>query len=132
MAAVRAWIDGRLLPDASAPAVAVSDHGLTVGDGVFEAVKVVGGRPFALGRHLDRLRSSAAGLGLPEPEVDKVTEGVRAVLEGQSWPLARLRITWTGGVAPLGSGRGHAAPTLIVAAAELPEAAPSAQVRTVP
>ena len=45
----------------------MTDHGLTVGDGVFEAVKVLDGRPFALTRHLERLTRSAAGLGLPEP-----------------------------------------------------------------
>ena len=42
---MRAWVDGVLLPDPAAPAVTVSDHGFTVGDGVFEAVKVVQGRP---------------------------------------------------------------------------------------
>ena len=50
---MRAWVNGRLLGDAAQPAVTVSDHGLTVGDGVFEAVKVVGGQPFAIERHLD-------------------------------------------------------------------------------
>ena len=58
---MRAWIDGHLLPDPTAPAVSVTDHGLTVGDGVFEAVKVVGGLPFALDRHLERLGRSASG-----------------------------------------------------------------------
>ena len=38
MQPVRAWVNGRLLEDPEAPAVTVSDHGLTVGDGVFEAV----------------------------------------------------------------------------------------------
>ena len=63
---MRVWMNGEMLPDATAPAVAVTDHGLTVGDGVFEAIKVVDGQPFALTRHLDRLapqrrRAGAAG-----------------------------------------------------------------------
>ena len=63
---MRVWMNGEMLPDATAPAVTVADHGLTVGDGVFEAIKVVDGRPFALTRHLDRLatqrrRAGAAG-----------------------------------------------------------------------
>src|SRR4051794_7429506 len=66
-ARVRAWVNGQLLDDPTGPAVAVSDHGLTVGDGVFEAVKAIKRRPFALGRHLERLSSSAEGLGLPVP-----------------------------------------------------------------
>lgn len=111
---MRAWINGDLLPDATAPAVSVTDHGLTVGDGVFEAVKVVGGRPFALDRHLERLHRSARGLGLPEVDEDAVRRGIAAVLEGEPHSLGRLRITVTGGPAPLGSGRGDAAPTTVV------------------
>ena len=40
---VHAWMDGRLLDDPTGPAIAVADHGFTVGDGVFEALKVVDG-----------------------------------------------------------------------------------------
>src|SRR4051794_30329141 len=130
-AAVRAWVNGRLLADATEPAIAVSDHGLTVGDGVFEAIKVVEGRPFALRLHLDRLVRSAEGLGLPSPNLNAVRAGVAAVLEGTSWPLARIRVTCTAGPAPLGSGRGHGEPTLVVVADELPPAAADVAVATV-
>ena len=41
------WLDGAIL-DAAEAKVSVFDHGLTVGDGVFETIKVIGGRPFAL------------------------------------------------------------------------------------
>ena len=129
---MHAWIDGRLLDAASDPAVSVIDHGLTVGDGVFEAVKVVDGQPFALQRHLDRLGRSAAGLGLDLPPADRIQAGIDAVLAAAHLPLGRLRITVTGGPAPLGSGRGDHPPTLVVAAAELPPAAPSTVAVTVP
>ena len=56
------------------------------------------------------------GLGLPEVDEDAVRRGVAAVLEGTDLPLGRIRITYTGGPAPLGSGRGDAAPTLVVVA----------------
>lgn len=131
-APVRAWVNGRLLADPTEPAIAVSDHGLTVGDGVFEAVKVLGGQPFALQLHLDRLMRSASGLGLAEPDQDDVRRGIREVLDGTSWPMARLRITWTAGPAPLGSGRGDGTPTLVVVADELQPAALDATVATVP
>ena len=49
----------------------MSDHGLTVGDGVFEAIKVLDGQPFALQLHLDRLVRSAQGLGLAAPDLDR-------------------------------------------------------------
>ena len=129
---VRAWVNGELLADPTGPAVAVSDHGLTVGDGVFEAIKAIGGRPFALQRHLERLVASAEGLGLPAPDLEDVRRGVAAVLEGTAEPLSRIRITYTAGPAPLGSGRSDGEPTLIVVAAPLEPAAESSRVATVP
>jgi branched-chain amino acid aminotransferase len=116
---MHAWINGELLTDPTAPAVPVTDHGLTVGDAVFEAVKVVDGQPFALQRHLDRLERSSAGLGLEGLDVDLVRRGIGAVLEEEHLPLGRLRITVTGGNAPLGSGRGDSPLTTIVVAAPM-------------
>lgn len=129
---MRAWINGDLLPDPTAPAVAVTDHGLTVGDGVFEAIKVVDGRPFALDRHLERLHRSARGLGLPAVDEGAVRRGVAAVLDGEPLPLGRLRITVTGGPAPLGSGRGDAAPTVIVVLDSMSAWPDTTSVATVP
>lgn len=129
---MRAWIDGQLLADPAAPAIPVTDHGLTVGDAVFEAVKIVDGRPFALTRHLDRLERSASGLGLGGVDTGLVREGIAAVLAQEHLPLGRLRVTVTGGPAPLGSGRGSSGPTTIVVAAPMDPAAESTAVITVP
>ncbi len=129
---MHAWVDGSLLPDPHVKAVRVTDHGLTVGDGVFETLKVVDGRPFALGPHLDRLARSATGLGLDEPDRDAVLAGVRAVLDAAHLSLGRLRITVTGGPAPMGSGRGDAGQTITVVADEMPPAATRSAVVTVP
>lgn len=129
---MRAWINGELLADPTAPAIGVTDHGLTVGDGVFEAIKVVDGRPFALTRHLDRLARSARGLGLPAVDDSAVRRGVAAVLADQELPLGRIRITYTGGPSPLGSGRGDAPPTLVVVADTMGEWPATTAVATVP
>ena len=108
---MHAWVNGQLLADPEAPAIGVTDHGLTVGDGVFEAIKVVDGQPFALTRHLERLARSAAALGLPEPDPRPFRGAVgRGARRASSSPLGRLRITYTGGPAPLGSGRGDGRP----------------------
>jgi branched-chain amino acid aminotransferase len=110
------WVNGSVVAD-DAPVVRADDHGLVVGDGVFETIEVRDGTAFALTRHLRRLRQSAAGLGL---EVDEplIRAGVDAVLaDVPQW--ARLRITVTGGPAPYGSARGDAAPTVLVAAAAM-------------
>lgn len=112
--------------------MAVSDHGFTVGDGVFEAVKVVDNQPFALTRHLERLARSARGLGLPDVDLGQVRRGVEAVVGGQELPLGRIRITYTGGEAPLGSGRGSAPPTLVVVADRMVPLADTTDVVTVP
>jgi branched-chain amino acid aminotransferase len=128
---MRAWMNGELLSDPTAPAVLISDHGLTVGDGVFEAIKVVDGLPFALDRHLARLHRSAEGLGLPAVDEAALRRGVAAVLDGADLPLGRIRITVTGGPAPMGSGRGDAPPTVVVAADTMKPWAETTAVATV-
>lgn len=129
---MRAWVNGRTLDDPNEPALVVSDHGFTVGDGVFEAVKVVDGRPFALTRHLDRLATSAKGMGLPAVDLEEVRRGVAALLDGQDRPLGRVRITYTGGNAPLGSGRGDKPPTLVVVADAMAPRPNTTSIATVP
>lgn len=130
---MRAWIDGDVLADPTQGAIAVTDHGFTVGDGVFEAVKTLRGVPFALTRHLTRLERSAAGLGLPAPGLDDVRRGVAAVIDGaQDDPIGRLRITWTAGPHPMGSGRGGGPATLVVAYSAIDHAPAETTVVTVP
>ena len=131
-APVSVWVNGRMLTDPTQPAVAALDHGFTVGDGVFEAVKIVDGAPFALTRHLRRLGESARGLGLQEPDDRTVRAAVAEVLAAEPLELGRLRITWTPGVAPPGSGRGSAEPTLVVVAAPLQPWDGPAEIVTVP
>jgi branched-chain amino acid aminotransferase len=126
------WMNGELFPDDDA-SVSVFDHGLVVGDGVFETIKVAGGVPFAMTRHLARLRRSALGLGLPEPDIEQIRDGALAVIAASGGPpLARLRVTVTGGKSPLGSERGDSPVTAIVAMAEQPKPAPAVDVVTVP
>jgi branched-chain amino acid aminotransferase len=126
------WLDGKLLDDPRDPALSLLDHGFTVGDGVFETLKVVDGVAFAVTRHLRRLAVSAAGLGLPEPDDAAVRAGIEAVLAVQDLPRGRVRITYTGGVAPLGSDRGDASPTLAVAAGPLGPREDRTSIVTVP
>ena len=58
------WINGSLVPAGEAT-ISVFDHGLTVGDGVFETLKAIAGRPFATRRHLERLRRSGLRSAAP-------------------------------------------------------------------
>lgn len=113
------WIGGRIVEPADA-VVSVFDHGFTVGDGVFETLKVVRGRPFAVRRHLERLHRSAQGLGLNVPLTDRSLRDVLDdVVAAAGLESARLRITLTAGITPLGSRRSGGDPTLVVAAGPL-------------
>src|SRR6187200_1941141 len=102
--AVVIWSNGRLHGPGDLLLSGV-DHGLTVGDGVFETCAVYDGTAFALTRHLRRLKRSALGLGLSAPDEGAVREGVAAVLTDAGPDVGRLRITLTGGPGPLGSHR---------------------------
>jgi branched-chain amino acid aminotransferase len=108
------WAEGRMVaPDEAA--LSAVDHGITVGDGVFETCAVLGGHAFALTRHLARLERSAAGMGMASLDLHKVRGGVDAVLAAAP-DAGRLRITVTDGVGPLGSGRADGPQTVVVAA----------------
>ncbi len=114
---MKVWLDGQLIESGRA-SVSVADHGLTVGDGVFETMAVRDGAPFALTRHLERLARSADLLGLTLPAADDLRLAVGELLAAESGNLgdgpARLRITVTAGVAPYGSERGDAGPTVLL------------------
>lgn len=128
---MQVYLNGRL-DDVTRLGVSPLDHGLLVGDGVFETLRVYGGVPFAWRRHDERLRRSAAGLGLTVPPGEDLRAAAEAVIEANGLTEARLRITVTGGPAPLGSERGDAPPTVVVAASPLGPPPPPAAVVTVP
>lgn len=71
------WLDGQWCDRATAM-VSVYDHGLLYGDGVFEGIRVYGGKIFRLAEHLDRLYDSAQAIWLTIPmgreEMAQVTE----------------------------------------------------------
>ena len=125
------WVEGALVAVDDAR-ISPFDHGLLVGDGVFETIRVYGGEPFAWTRHLDRLAHSASGLALPVPDRDALRDAACAVLRANGHDEARLRITVTGGVAPLGSERGTAGPTVVVASSLLRPWPDSVRVVVVP
>jgi branched-chain amino acid aminotransferase len=130
--ALRVWANGRLFADPDEARVTVTDHGLVVGDGVFEALKVTPAGPFAVRRHLDRLTRSAAAMALPAPDHRIIRAAIEELLDGQSVQLGKIRITYTGGPGPLGSHAAYGPQTLVVALDAAEPAAASAQVVTAP
>ncbi len=129
------WIDGRVGPTAEAT-IGVADHGLTVGDGIFETMKVVDDTPFALTRHLRRLHRSADALELVLPLDDDALRAacteVLVTARDRGAPAGRARLTVTGGPGPAGSDRGEAGATVLIVTSPPSPWEQSTRVATVP
>jgi branched-chain amino acid aminotransferase len=119
-------MNGRL-SDRHAAAVDPFDHGLTVGDGIFETVRVAAGRPVLLDRHLDRMWGAADRIGLElAAERLELVRAVAAVIAAEDVTSGRVRITATSGSGPAGTSRAVGAGTVIVVAApEAPREGPA-------
>lgn len=125
------WLNGEVVAE-SAARISPRDHGLLVGDGVFESVRITAGRAFALGRHLARLSRSAGALGLELPDVATLRAAVGDVLAATGITAGRLRITATSGPGAFSSARPAGPATVVVAAEVAPPWSPHVAVVTVP
>jgi branched-chain amino acid aminotransferase len=93
-------VNGQLLP-VDVRHISALDRGFTLGDGVFETVRVIGGRPFRLEAHLTRLRESAAVLELPIPVTpDELAARTEHLLAANERREAVVRLTVSRGVPP--------------------------------
>lgn len=124
------WVDGALVEEHEAR-ISPFDHGLLTGDGVFETLRIYRGEPYCWRRHYERLARSASGMGLAIPPAAALRRAALDLIAANRLTDGRLRITVTGGPAPLGSERGRATPTLILAASELPPPGPATPVAVV-
>ena len=60
------YIDGQYFDEENAK-VSVFDHGFLYGDGIFEGIRIYGGRIFKCREHVDRLFDSAKAIALKIP-----------------------------------------------------------------
>ena len=93
--AMLAILDGVVM-DAAQAQIPVTDEGLLRGDGVFEVVRLYGGRPFALDEHLARMQRSAERLRLPL-DSEAVRADAAALLAASEPDDAMLRLLVTRG-----------------------------------
>ncbi|AOS65960.1 aminodeoxychorismate lyase [Actinoalloteichus hymeniacidonis] len=99
---VLALLDGTIL-DHTAPLLRVDDLAVQRGDGVFETIMVVDGRPRELGPHLDRLARSAALLDMPAPDRAAWERCAQVVID--AWTGGRemaLKLVYSRGVEETG------------------------------
>ena len=116
------WFNGAVHPREEVR-ISPVDHGVVTGDGLFETLIAFNGKPFALTRHIARLTKSAQGM-LMDTALIAQTDWATAIdnlLKANDLSDARVRITYTTGEADLGSDRGSAPPTIMIAAGSLPK-----------
>lgn len=119
------WLNGVLCAPEAAR-ISPDDRGLLLGDGLFETIRLAGGRPLRLARHLARLRDGARLLAIPVPYDDAAIAAAIAALAAADQVMeAALRLTLTRGPAPRGLLPPAApTPTLLITAGPLPSAGP--------
>src|SRR5271170_3741865 len=117
------FFNGQFLPEAQA-VVPVNDRGFLLGDGLFETIRVAGGKPFRFAQHLERMTRGAEFLKIKPPFAPKELEKFAAqLIEQNKMPDAILRVTLTRGPGVRGYTPGaeskptvvmtlHAAPSL--------------------
>ena len=133
----QAWLgDGLVDVESAAAVVSILDRGLTVGDGVFETLKVLRGVPFAITRHLERLTRSAAALAIDLPPEHALREAIAVVIAANAdevGEVGRLRLTVTHGPGVLGDPYGDGgAPTVFATVVPQHPWAPTASVARSP
>jgi len=65
------YLNGQYLPLEQAT-VSVEDRSFLFADGIYEVVRIYGGRPLHMSEHLARLVRSAAVIQLPKPDVEQI------------------------------------------------------------
>ena len=126
------YLNGFYLPPEEA-LVPVTDRGFSYGDGIFTTIKVLGGEPLFLDKHLARLGRDAAAIRLPAP-LDEVEPALRGLVERLDLGDGVLKVTLTRGTGGRGPSPKNAAgrPTVVVSASPLPPARPPLVAISVP
>ncbi len=111
------YIDGEMLDNDNAR-LSVYDHGLLYGDGVFEGLRVYGGRVFKMREHLARLYEGARVLCLGIPlGIDEMDDAVRRTVAASGINDGYVRLLVTRGVGSLGvNPRSCPTPSVVIIA----------------
>jgi len=98
----KAWIDG-VIVDASEARIPITDHGLLYGDGIFEGIRVFGGRVFRLDDHMARFRTGLSHIALDLPGgIESARRVVLETVRAHATQEAYVRLIATRGEGALG------------------------------
>lgn len=124
------FLNGKIIPEAEA-FVPVNDRGFLLGDGLFETMRVVKGRPFRMAQHLERMTRGAEFVRIKLPYTAKEIQKYSAeLIERNQMPDAILRVTISRGIGPRGySSKGSGPPTIVMTLSPLPEFNPNEPVQ---
>ncbi len=100
--AAKIWLGDKLV-DADQAKVSVFDHGFLYGDGIFEGIRVYGGRIFEFEAHIERLYHSgnAIRLDIPISKAD-LAKAVEETVKANSIVDGYIRLIVSRGVGDLG------------------------------
>jgi len=115
------FLNGQFVPEQQA-VISVNDRGFMYGDGLFETMRVCGGRPFRLAQHLERLTRGADFLKIKCPFTPRELQEFAGQLIGQNkMPGAILRLTLTRGPGERGyTPRADGRPTVVMTLHDAP------------
>jgi branched-subunit amino acid aminotransferase/4-amino-4-deoxychorismate lyase len=107
------FLDGQFVPEKEAR-VSIFDRGFLYGDGLFETLRIYGGKPFRWEDHLERLSRGAEFLKIAVSfSSDALREKCHELIERNKMPDSVLRLTLTRGIGERGySPKGADKPTL--------------------
>jgi branched-chain amino acid aminotransferase len=112
------WVNGGLI-DKSEARVSPFDHGFLYGDGVWEPLRVFGGRLFRPEEHLDLLRSAAAALDIAFPlSHEELIAAIEATLRANHRTDGYIRVIVTRGPGTIGPDPRKIDPQVIIVAEE--------------
>ncbi len=98
----KVWIDGKITDPRDAK-VCVYDHGFLYGDGVFEGIRVYGGKIFECAAHVDRLFQSAKAIRMTIPiSPQQVCDAMEETIKASGYKDAYIRLIVSRGVGALG------------------------------
>lgn len=96
------WMNDAIMP-AQEACINVMDHGLLYGDGVFEGIRFYSRQPFRLQAHLQRLRRSAAAIGMTIPHTPtRIMNAIQQIVQAFELPDGYLRLVVTRGIGSMG------------------------------